>query len=131
MVDSRPWVPQHRERILIAGFRHRVEFEWPPVAASAEGPRLRDILHPEDGRETDTDDGKYLNRDGTVRSKYTLSPALWTYLQNYAEKHRAKGNGFGCSVFGPDDVARTLSARYYKDGSEILIGRGPAASRAN
>ena len=41
------------------------------------------------------------------------------------EKHRARGNGFGCSVFGPGDVSRTLSARYFKDGSEILIDRGP------
>ena len=56
-----------------------------------------------------------------MTSRYTLTDHLWTYLQNYAKKHAAKGNGFGCSVFGPDDVARTLSARYYKDGSEILI----------
>jgi DNA (cytosine-5)-methyltransferase 1 len=49
-------------------------------------------------------------------------------LQNYAAKHRAAGNGFGYSLFGPKDVARTLSARYFKDGSEILIrqrGRNP------
>lgn len=58
-----------------------------------------------------------------VDLKYTLSPALWQYLQNYRAKHRAAGNGFGYSVFGPNDVARTLSARYYKDGSEILISQ--------
>jgi DNA (cytosine-5)-methyltransferase 1 len=64
-----------------------------------------------------------------VNSKYTLTAHLWDYLQRYAEKHRAKGNGFGFGLFGPNDVARTLSARYYKDGSEILIkqsgGRNP------
>ena len=56
-----------------------------------------------------------------MADKYTLSDHLWNYLQAYAAKHAAKGNGFGCSVFGPDCVARTLSARYHKDGSEILI----------
>ncbi len=61
---------------------------------------------------------------GSVSDRYTHSDGLWEYLQNYAKKHAAKGNGFGCSLVGPDDVARTLSARYYKDGSEILISRG-------
>ena len=57
-------------------------------------------------------------------AKYTLSRHLWTYLQNYAEKHRQQGNGFGFGLVGPDNVARTLSARYHKDGSEILIDQG-------
>lgn len=56
-----------------------------------------------------------------VDPKYTLTDHLWQYLQNYAEKHRAKGNGFGYGLVDLDGVARTLSARYYKDGSEILI----------
>ena len=56
-----------------------------------------------------------------VDPKYTLTDGLWNYLQGYAEKHRAKGNGFGFGLVGPDDVTRTMSARYYKDGSEILI----------
>jgi DNA (cytosine-5)-methyltransferase 1 len=59
-----------------------------------------------------------------VNSKYTLTPKLWEYLQNYAAKHKAKGNGFGFGLVGPADIARTLSARYFKDGSEILISRG-------
>ncbi len=42
-------------------------------------------------------------------------------MQEYAKKHKAKGNGFGFGLAGPEDTARTLSARYYKDGSEILI----------
>jgi DNA (cytosine-5)-methyltransferase 1 len=58
-----------------------------------------------------------------VHDRYTLSDHLWKYLQDYAAKHRSLGNGFGCSVFGPNDVARTLSARYHKDGSEILIAQ--------
>ena len=60
--------------------------------------------------------------------KYVLSDKLWAYLQGYAEKHRAAGNGFGFGLVGPDSVARTLSARYYKDGSEILVDRGAAGN---
>ena len=63
-----------------------------------------------------------------MQPKYTLSEHLWTYLQNYAEKHRAAGNGFGFGLVGPNDVARTLSARYHKDGSEILINQGKRKS---
>ena len=63
-----------------------------------------------------------------VQPKYTLSEHLWTYLQNYAEKHRAKGNGFGFGLVGPTNVARTLSARYHKDGSEILVDQGKRKS---
>jgi DNA (cytosine-5)-methyltransferase 1 len=59
-----------------------------------------------------------------VQAKYTLTDHLWLYLQNYAAKHRAKGNGFGFGLVKPDSVTRTLSARYYKDGSEILIYQG-------
>ncbi len=107
VMDGRHFVPQHRERILIVGFREPTRFDWNavPLPNPLCAPRLGAIL------EADYD------------PKYVLSDKLWNYLQTYAEKHRAKGNGFGCSVFGPDDVARTLSARYYKDGSEILIGR--------
>jgi DNA (cytosine-5)-methyltransferase 1 len=63
-----------------------------------------------------------------VNPKYVLSDKLWTYLQDYAAKHRKLGNGFGFGLFGPDDTARTLSARYHKDGSEILIKRGPRSN---
>ncbi|MEP6714614.1 MAG: DNA (cytosine-5-)-methyltransferase [Terriglobia bacterium] len=128
VVDSRPYVPQGRKRILIAGFRDGANFAWPGQADLSGAPQLRKILHPENGREKDPDKGRYLNSDGSVLDKFTLSDALWTYLQNYAEKHRAKGNGFGCSVVGPNDFARTLSARYHKDGSEILISRGKGQS---
>jgi DNA (cytosine-5)-methyltransferase 1 len=65
--------------------------------------------------------GSILNDHKQVPDRYTLTAHLWRYLQDYKEKHAAKGNGFGCSVFGPNDVTRTLSARYYKDGSEILV----------
>jgi DNA (cytosine-5)-methyltransferase 1 len=126
VVDGRRFVPQHRQRILIVGFRKEVGFSWddvhlPPIE---DGPRLSSILHPESGVETDVDDGRYIDREGRVNRKYVLTDRLWAYLQAYAAKHREKGNGFGCSVVGPTDTSRTLSARYYKDGSEILIDRG-------
>jgi DNA (cytosine-5)-methyltransferase 1 len=128
VVDGRRFVPQHRQRILLVGFRHDVGFDWEKVLAKMpavyEGPRLKSILHREDGSEVDVDEHRYIRPDGRVQEKYTLTDRLWQYLRNYAEKHRQAGNGFGCSVVGPEDTSRTLSARYYKDGSEILISRG-------
>lgn len=112
-IDGQYYVPQHRERILIVGFdRERygsVNFDF-NLNIPEHKPVIADIL------ETDVDE------------KYTLSDKLWEYLQNYAEKHRKAGNGFGYGIASPEGVARTLSARYYKDGSEILIeqpGKNP------
>ena len=116
--------PQHRERIFLVGFResNRFSFDNLPVPDPANGPRLASILHPADG--TEPPDEPYTQGPlGVVNPKYTLSDKLWLYLQNYAQKHRLKGNGFGFGLVGPGDVARTLSARYYKDGSEILVAQ--------
>lgn len=105
--DARYYVPQHRERIFIAGFRKDLypdlNFKFPDAPAQIK--KIVDIL------------------DKNVESKYTLSDGLWNYLQKYAEKHKARGNGFGFGLIDPeiDTITRTLSARYYKDGSEILI----------
>jgi DNA (cytosine-5)-methyltransferase 1 len=122
VIDAKSFVPQHRERIFIVGFAEEAEFSFDSleVPDALHGPKLRTILHPGNGTEKSE---KHFTegRTGAVSDKYTLSQHLWTYLQNYAEKHRLAGNGFGFGLFGPDDVARTLSARYYKDGSEILI----------
>lgn len=126
IIDGRCFVPQHRERILIVGFRENTGFDLEALTLPApeSGPRLRSILHPEDGTEVDLDGGRYIGPGGKVDPKYILSPKLWQYLRSYAEKHRAKGNGFGFGLVTGDKVARTLSARYYKDGSEILVYRG-------
>ena len=107
IIDARHWVPQHRERIFIVCFDKKkfglnVDFEFPDPENKNQ-PKLDSIL----GNKPDI--------------KYMLSDKLWNYLQEYAEKHKLKGNGFGYGLFGKDDVARTMSARYYKDGSEILI----------
>ena len=122
VIDARSWVPQHRERIFIAGFREptRFSFDELEVPDPARGPRLGSILHPEDG--TEWPDPEYTRPPhGRVLAKYTLTRHLWDYLKDYARKHRLRGNGFGYGLNGADDVARTMSARYYKDGAEILI----------
>ena len=127
VIDGRRFVPQHRERIVIVGFRDPVLFDWDDAflpEIGPESPRLEKILHSEDGLEIDCDESRFLDERGRVRSKYTLTDNLWRYLQEYAEKHRAKGNGFGFGLVDKNDFARTLSARYYKDGSEILVDRG-------
>jgi DNA (cytosine-5)-methyltransferase 1 len=121
VIDARHFVPQHRERIIIVGFRENAGFDFSRLQLpSGIAPVLGDILHPEDGQEAP--ESPYTDGNiGKVAAKYTLTPKLWEYLQAYAKKHKEKGNGFGYSAFGPEGVARTLSARYYKDGSEILI----------
>jgi DNA (cytosine-5)-methyltransferase 1 len=105
VISSHHWVPQKRERIFIVGFREKTKFNLNALDLPDSSPKLGSILQPH----------------SEVDPKYTLTPRLWEYLQGYKAKHESKGNGFGFGLFGPDDVARTLSARYYKDGSEILI----------
>jgi DNA (cytosine-5)-methyltransferase 1 len=123
VIDGRQWVPQHRERIYIAGFRQPTAFTMEDVAVPAEkGPVLGSILHSEDG--TESPQPGYITERGLVDRKYTLTSHLWRYLREYKEKHQAAGNGFGFGLVTANDVARTLSARYYKDGSEILVSRG-------
>ncbi|MBN02858.1 DNA (cytosine-5-)-methyltransferase [Ponticaulis sp.] len=124
VIDAKHFLPQHRERVVLVGFRDATSFSWNDVNLPEAGvSRMRDILHPEDGSEVA--EGHFtLGADASVNEKYTLSDKLWQYLQNYAAKHKAAGNGFGFGLVGPNDTCRTLSARYYKDGSEILIDRG-------
>ena len=109
VMDGQTYVPQHRERIMIVGFDEDVfdgkeEFSFPEQHEATRS--IKEILDP------------------NIDPKYTLSDKLWAYLQNYAEKHRAKGNGFGYGLVDLNGITRTLSARYYKDGSEILIPQG-------
>ena len=132
VIDGAHFVPQHRERILIVGFRESVAFDFDAIPLPKKGVRrLRDILHRGDGKEPFIEhdgDRFYDHKRRKVQDKFTLTPHLWRYLQEYARKHRAKGNGFGFGLVEPDDVSRTLSARYYKDGSEILIDQGKRRS---
>ena len=115
VIDGKHFLPQHRERIVLVGFRRDLNIH--------NGFTLRDVsrFYPERRPSF----GELL--EPVVDSKYILTPKLWEYLYNYAKKHAAKGNGFGFGLVNPEDkesVARTLSARYHKDGSEILIDRG-------
>ncbi|MBI5226166.1 DNA (cytosine-5-)-methyltransferase [Candidatus Micrarchaeota archaeon] len=114
IIDAQDYVPQHRERIFIVGFDKRrypgISFEFPNPPASK--PAIKSIL------------------EKNPEAKYTLTDKLWKYLQAYAEKHRSNGNGFGFGIIDPEKntTTRTLSARYHKDGSEILIkqtGKNP------
>ena len=129
VINSKSFVPQQRERIFIVGFREANDFTFDDLVLpdALNGPRLGTILHPEDG--TEEIDTPYTRGNiGSVSEKYTLTDHLWRYLRDYADKHRAAGNGFGFGLVGRGDIARTLSARYYKDGSEILVaqeGRNP------
>lgn len=106
VLDGQYFVPQHRERIIIVGFNTKIfkgkeSFEFPKMGATKFA--IKDIL------------------EHNVDPKYTLSDKLWNYLQEYAKKHKAKGNGFGFGLTNLNGVSRTMSARYYKDGAEILI----------
>lgn len=113
VLDGKSFVPQHRERIMIVGYDRKVyggkeEFEFPKLGEPKNC--IGDIL------------------EQSVPAKYTLSDKLWGYLQNYAQKHKEKGNGFGYGLVDLNGITRTLSARYYKDGSEILIPQGGAVN---
>ncbi|MBL7810930.1 MAG: DNA (cytosine-5-)-methyltransferase [Bacteroidetes bacterium] len=113
VLDGKYFVPQHRERIIIVGFKknrnvRNIEFKFPDTSESKH--KIKNILEP------------------SVDDKYTLSDKLWNFLQEYAAKHKAKGNGFGFGLTDLNGISRTISARYYKDGSEILIpqkGKNP------
>ena len=129
VVDGKGYTPQHRERIYIVGFREEVGFDLSNVKFRnpKSGPKLEAILHdPAEDAEIHYTlpiftQGSNLN--SVVNDKYTLTDNLWAYLQAYAAKHKAKGNGFGYGLNTPEQTSRTLSARYYKDGSEILIAQ--------
>lgn len=106
VLDGKHFVPQHRERIIIVGFdnhyfKNKETFSFPEMSETKYA--IKDILLP------------------NVDDKYTLSDKLWNYLQDYAKKHKAKGNGFGFGLTNIEGISRTMSARYYKDGAEILI----------
>lgn len=113
IISSEPWVPQKRERIFIAGFRKDLDSRFSfagfdrMIPPATEWPKL----------------GSILQSHNEIDAKYTLTPGLWQYLQDYRKKHEGAGNGFGYSLFGPEGVTRTLSARYHKDGSEVLVSQ--------
>lgn len=128
VIDGQHWVPQHRERIVIIGFREPTLFSLDTIKLPPCGrKKIKDILHKTDGSEPYLvhDEDRFFDFDNNcIQKKYTLTDKLWAYLQAYAAKHRSLGNGFGFGLVKGDSIARTLSARYYKDGSEILVYQG-------
>ena len=113
IIDAKAFIPQHRERIVLVGFRRDLDI--------SDGFTLRNLPKPN----STPSFADLLDKE--VSNKYILTPKLWHYLYEYAKKHQAKGNGFGYGLVDPNDrnaYTRTLSARYHKDGSEILIDRG-------
>ena len=124
IIDARPYVPQHRRRIFISGHAQK---DRPTLADlrlpdQDQGPTLRDILHPQDG----TEDPERPYTQGplaAISGKYTLGQGTWQTLINHRAKHREAGNGFGYSIADLDQPTRTLTARYGKDGQEILISQ--------
>lgn len=106
VLNGKHFVPQHRERTFMVGFDKRIfkgeeKFSFPDLPAPER--KIKEIL------------------ENKADPKYTLSDNLWEYLQGYARKHKEKGNGFGFGLVELNGIARTMSARYYKDGAEILI----------
>lgn len=127
VIDAQYFTPQHRERIIIVGFCEKTHFSWNDLRLPEERPRLASVLHKTDGSEPmlPWDENRFFDYEQQiVQPKYTLTVNMWNYLQAYAKKHRAAGNGFGFGLVYPESVTRTLSARYYKDGSEILVWQG-------
>ena len=107
VLDAKYLVPQHRERIFIVAFdneKSHQQFRFPKFKKIRK--TLNDIL------------------EDSPDEKYTLTNGVWNALKRHAERHRMKGNGFGYGIADRDGVSRTLSARYYKDGAEILISQG-------
>lgn len=109
VINAAGWVPQNRRRVFIVGFNRKYfnksvidSFEFPN--SNLPPVKLSTILE-----------------EKAPDKKYMLTDNLWKYLQNYAAGHKARGNGFGFKLYGPEDTTGTLSARYYKDGAEILI----------
>ncbi len=108
VLDGKHFVPQHRERTIIVGFDkeifgEEIQFDFDRVKLPESNHKIKNIL------------------ERNPNPKYTLSKHLWNYLQEYAKKHKAKGNGFGFGLADLNGISRTMSARYYKDGAEILI----------
>lgn len=116
ILNGKHFVPQHRDRTIMVGFDKKVfgedmKFDFDRVNLPAADKQIKSILKPD------------------VDPKYTLSDHLWNYLQEYSKKHKAKGNGFGFGLVNLEGISRTISARYYKDGAEILIPQNGSAPR--
>lgn len=128
VMDGQSWVPQHRERIVIVGFRKKIDFSLETMEVPPKGKiRLSSILHKTDGTEPiiPHDGSKYFDYDkNKVLDRYTLSDRSWSYLQERSQKQRLMKNGFSYGLVTENDISRTLVSSYYTDGEEILVSQG-------
>lgn len=124
VIDGLHFVPQHRERVLIAGFAEEVAFDWGALRLPDKSRhRLAEVLHPEDC--TERPEHPYtIGPRAAVDPRYTISGRLLRCPKGHAGRHRTAGNGFGYGLVNASGIARTLSACYYKDGAEILVAKG-------
>lgn len=130
VVNGKHFTPQNRERILIVGFRDDTDFDIDSLALPDMTHVVGEVLHQPGEPVLPHDAGRYFDhRTGKVSDRYTLTEHLWNYLQAYADKHKSAGNGFGFGLVTPEMTTRTLSARYYKDGSEILVDQPDSRPR--
>lgn len=125
VIDGAGWVPQHRERIYIVGFRTDPDQGW----NIEEFPEFLNLKPPKKRKKTLTD---ILEDPEKIPEKYTLQNGTWTTLERHKKYHAEQGNGFGYGLISPpfeEKTTRTLSARYHKDGAEILIDIGKEIPR--
>ncbi len=122
IIDAAHFLPQHRERIVLVGFREDLNLHqgFSLTDVSRFYPSVRPAL------------ANLLDAD--VPAKYTLTEKAWTSLKEHAKRHREKGNGFGYGVIDPSDsgaVTRTLTAHYSKGGAEILLKQASSKDNEN
>lgn len=109
IINGASWVPQNRRRVIIVALRADLfpsKFKFRPRGDEKGGPKL--------------DEGVLLPNSEELE-RYRLTPGVWNALKKHRARHEEKGTGFGYGIAKRDGVTRTLSARYYKDGAEILI----------
>ena len=117
-------VPQNRERLfIIAWYKQLVQidnFKF-PLGIAPDGRTIYDKEELKKGT-LQTKVSEIFEPSETIDVKFTISDRMWIGHKNRKERNKQNGKGFGYSLFNADSpYTSTISARYWKDGSEILI----------